>query len=456
MASRRAPWWMFIVAASFLAYISLALYQSFWGPNQFVGFDFAFVEGKGMVVVAGRRAGIQPGDRILAVDGQTIRNAEDWNAIRANTEPGRQERWEVGRGDERLQLEQTFGAAWSGWGSPGLPLELASLGWILASFALSLVIAFRRPYDHVARIGAWLIATAPIGFGVPDGWAATWRHLPLLLGALLWIPQISRFVLDGILMTFFTVFPRRLFRPRWPWIALWAPVLVVLPWHLSAAISVVYRPGHATSAPEWVFSTALVRTVVYLAGGLVALLVNYRLLEDISQRRRVRVVVAGTVVALLAAIAYIAIKSWVPASGLTWTLETAFILVCITIPLSFAYAILRHRLFDIRVMIRQGLQYALARGALLSLVPMLAAILMLDLLLHRSQPLVAIMLARGWVYVGLGVLALAAHTMRWQWLGTLDRRFFRERYDAQLLLREVVEEVRQARNFEQVAPRPFL
>ena len=109
MPSRRAPLWMFIVAASFLAYVSLTLYHYFWGPSPFLGADLAFVEGKGMVVVAARQPGLQLGDRILAVDGQTIRNAHDWNAIRANTEVGRPERWEVGRGDERLQLEQTFG-----------------------------------------------------------------------------------------------------------------------------------------------------------------------------------------------------------------------------------------------------------------------------------------------------------------------------------------------------------
>ena len=34
--------------------------------------------------------------------------------------------------------------------------------------------------------------------------------------------------------------------------------------------------------------------------------------------------------------------------------------------MSFAYAILRHRLLDISVMIRQGVQYALARHVLAS------------------------------------------------------------------------------------------
>jgi serine/threonine-protein kinase len=104
-------------------------------------------------------------------------------------------------------------------------------------------------------------------------------------------------------------------------------------------------------------------------------------------------------------------------------------------------------------MIRQGLQYALARGVVLALVPALAAILLADLLLHSDQPLIAILRGRGWVYVFGAALALLAHSRRKYWLETLDRRFFREHYDAQRLLRDVVEEVREAGSFERVAPR---
>ena len=42
---------------------------------------------------------------------------------------------------------------------------------------------------------------------------------------------------------------------------------------------------------------------------------------------------------------------------------------------------------------------------------------------------------------------------RQQWLTTLDRHFFRKRYDAQRLLREVAEGIREAGDFEQVASR---
>ncbi len=47
--------------------------------------------------------------------------------------------------------------------------------------------------------------------------------------------------------------------------------------------------------------------------------------------------------------------------------------------------IVKHRLFDLRIIIGQGVQYAMAPGTLLSVVPLLAAALVVDLLMHGSS-----------------------------------------------------------------------
>jgi serine/threonine-protein kinase len=77
----------------------------------------------------------------------------------------------------------------------------------------------------------------------------------------------------------------------------------------------------------------------------------------------------------------------------------------------------------------------------------------LDLYIHGNEPMTLVWRARGWVYVALVVLALTAHRQRQRWLDALDRRFFRERYSAHRLLREMAEDVRQSGSFENVAPR---
>jgi tRNA A-37 threonylcarbamoyl transferase component Bud32 len=114
---------------------------------------------------------------------------------------------------------------------------------------------------------------------------------------------------------------------------------------------------------------------------------------------------------------------------------------------------LHDRLFDIRVIVRRGLQYVLARGVVLALIPGLLAILLIDLALHSNQTLVVILRERGWVYGILVAFAFASYSQRRTWLGALDRRFFREHYDAQQLVGELVENVRHANSFDQVASR---
>ncbi len=454
MSGTRAPWWMFAVAAAYLGYVALMPYQAYWGPFGSLGFEPGFKGGSMFVLrvhpdTAASRARLEPQDRVLAVDRQIIRNVYDWQAIRANAEVGRPQTFEVSRGSARLQVTMTPERV-----SPSdKPVPLVYLSLVFISFALSLVLAFSRPYDPVARLGAWLLATASISLGLPDGWAVTWRRLPAVFSLLLWIPHISRFVVEAIVFAFFSTFPRRLFKAAWPWALIWGPVLLLLPWRLSAAYAVIYRPGNVTGAPEWVFRVTLIRTVVYLVGSLAALVATYRRLENLNERRRVRVLVTGAIVGFLSAIAYVVNESWQPIPELTGLFYVLLMLLLLAFPLSFAYAIMRHRLFDIHVMVRQGLQYALARGVLLSVVPALGVLLVVDLLLHGQQPLVEILESRGWVYGVLGVLALVAHARRGPWQAALDRRFFREHYDAQRLLREVVEEVRQAAGFERAAPR---
>ena len=134
-------------------------------------------------------------------------------------------------------------------------------------------------------------------------------------------------------------------------------------------------------------------------------------------------------------------------------LSTGGTLLMLAIPLSFAYAILRHRLFDVSVIIRQGVRYAFARHVVLWLVPGLALALAADLaLVHRQDPLVAVFQAHLWIYVGLAALAITGHYQRQHWLDAIDRRFFRERFDARRLLGRVADDLRQAGSLERVAP----
>jgi tRNA A-37 threonylcarbamoyl transferase component Bud32 len=455
-SARRPAWWMYVVAASYAVTFGLILYQIVWGPAELRGFAAAFTEGTMMIrsVTAGSpesNGGLRPGDRVVAIDDQPVRAVRDWIAATGNLQVGRPQRWVVARGEDRLSLEiHPVGVSIRSKLAEGY---IQYLSLVLTGLAMGLLIAWKRPGDAVGRLGAWFMMTASIAFGFPWGWAVSWRALPDVVQWLLWIPQISRFVLEGTFLSFFLVFPRHLLTRKWLWFVVWAPVLATLPWRIMAFYGVIH-PGQVAPFPAWILQAGFARTLVYLVAAIGILAVSYRRLLDLNEKRRVRVLMVGTAASAISATWQVWIDSFLGRAYLqglgTLLFLTPFHAAC---PLSLAYAILRHRVLDISVIIRRGLQYALARGAVIGLVPVLGAILIMDLALNSQRPLADILRSRGWFYAAAAGLSLLAYWKRGEWLDAIDRRFFRERYNAQQVLREVLGEIQTARNFERVAPR---
>ncbi|MEO7270926.1 MAG: protein kinase [Vicinamibacterales bacterium] len=78
--------------------------------------------------------------------------------------------------------------------------------------------------------------------------------------------------------------------------------------------------------------------------------------------------------------------------------------------------------------------------------------LLIDVLAHRAQPLVAMLHSRWWWFTLVGVAVLVVRRRREQWLRGVDRRFFRERYDAQRLLRNIARQITRASSFDAIVP----
>ncbi len=453
---QRPPWWIYIIAACQVATLALIFYLLIWGPAELKGLVATFEDGA-MVIESvaedseAARGGLVPGDRVLSIDDRPMNGPGDWTAATANWEPERPHDWQVSRATGPVTLEIVPLDA-----SVRSRLEEGYIQYMfraLAGLLLGLFVAWKRPADPVAQIGAWLLMTASVAFGLPQGWAAAWRALPAVLQLPLWLPQINRFVFEGIFLSFFLLFPRRLFASRLPWFLIWSPVLVTLPWRI-AGFDMVIRPGQGVSVPVWVLQAGFLRTIVYLLLGIAVLAVGYRRLLDLNEKRRVRVLMAGTALSATSAVVMIWFDSFYGRSlsfqgvlfvGVDATLNQAFLL-------SFAYAVVRHRVLSIGVIIRQGLQYALLRGALLGVVPILSGVFIADLAINSNEPLAEIVRSRGWIYAILGGFALLGYSQRKAWLESLDRLFFREQYNAQRVLRDVVGKIREARSLERVAP----
>lgn len=113
-------------------------------------------------------------------------------------------------------------------------------------------------------------------------------------------------------------------------------------------------------------------------------------------------------------------------------IQLLFASIVFLFPLTMAYVIVVHRAMDVRVVVRQGLQYVLARGGirLIQLTLLVAIALAATALLSGGAGFVRITIV---VTAVAAVLALAgrfADRLR-NWV---DRRFFREAYNADLIL----------------------
>ena len=121
-------------------------------------------------------------------------------------------------------------------------------------------------------------------------------------------------------------------------------------------------------------------------------------------------------------------------------------------PITATYAVLYQGVLDYQSALRRAAQYALARYTLLSLVALPLAAGLVFLYVNREEPLGRLL--TGWSFLALtavAVIAAAAFPLRYRLLAALDRRYFREAYDARLVLRQLTEAVRKTRDIAELS-----
>ena len=459
-----------LFAAATILYSAIWMYAIRWETDVRLGINdqYSTTTRSARITAVGEggpaeQAGLLVDDQIVAVNGRSLETFLRFRDAVYRGQPGDVVRLTVERPGKPapLTLDATLGPALP---SEERPPARAIVGQAVQSFPVLLVIVgLGVLFLRLADRNAWLLALLFGGFVAGAPLLELEAAIPPALRGFAVAYKVTLMGSFGPLFYyFFAVFPTSSpIDRRLPWlkqVLLGLGVAVSIPLGLWALVTGSFQP--LIELGDRVFGAGFSPLVGrFLLGplglGFVSLLWNTRA-ATADVRRKTRVIVFGTVVGvgpvfLLGAVAtslnrssFLDFPFWIMAPS---------VLALFLLPLSFAYAVVRHRVLGIPQLLRLGLQYAFARHLLLSLVPLLAGLLMLDLLLHGDEPLIAVVRARGWVYGVLGGLALVTQTQRQRWLRALERTFFRERYDAQRLLGEVVEEVRQAGSFEQVAPR---
>lgn len=352
-----------------------------------------------------------------------------------------------------LQFLQTPSARMQqGLAQQGLALELYAAFFLisipvyfLVFFVVALLIFLRRPNDGFAlftaifllNFGASSVLPETAEFSQFSQNLPLWYYIPLLVSSLFsWT----------LLTAFLVVYPDGHFVPRW------SLLVAVYGFFLTAAWSIFPNVLEPTATPLGIFGTVSVLGLTSAA--LYVQFWRYRHYFSATQRQQAKWFLFGLAVFTGSTFAYFlssVLTSLVPNPAesimgdlmLTLTGSLSFVLI----PITVGIAILRYRLWDIDLIIRKTVTYALL-GALLGIIYFSSIILLQQAFVlvigHRSEIIT--------VLSTLGIAALFV-PLRNRIQDAIDKRFYRKKYDAQQVLNDFAETVRDETDLEKLTGR---
>jgi GAF domain-containing protein len=409
---------------------------------------------------AGPAAGrIQRGDRLLAINGDQ-RAAVLGASGFVNVRGGDIYRVDLDRHGHRVSVELLLPVAGRRYLWP--IFLVCSLAFFICGAALGLL----RPQDAQVRLVSLLLMSvgftalqealnAPVRFLV--GWERS-VNFALAVTWLFWGPMTYHF---------FSRFPTW----RRP-----APLWRSIQWALYASFVLVFEPAWVLTrwggvdaaegasrfivAHPWLYLTSVrLERANYAYMGVCLMLAlavaarNYQHLPDPGSRRRIRWVMTSLITALGPVALTFANRpaAWISDPTYQLVYPISF-LAMLAIPASIVAAVWKEQLFDVRVLVRRGLQYLFARTALRVLLVLPIALLLFSIFRNPNRTVAQILTqGSGWLNIVL-IGAIGAVLQSRQRVQTwLDRRFFREAYQQEQVLGHLIDEVRQRDSLAEIA-----
>jgi sigma-B regulation protein RsbU (phosphoserine phosphatase) len=262
-------------------------------------------------------------------------------------------------------------------------------------------------------------------------------------------------MLAPLFYLFFAVFPlpshldRRL--PWLKWVGLLFGVCIVLPGLRAGDPSLPRVVAHLVGSRNAVFlNAALNFDLLFL--GIISLAQNsFMAAVPAEARRKSRVILWGTVVGILPIALEKMAEDFAGYRPSFW-LGTVLVLVMFLYPLSFAYAVVKHRVMEIPVLLRRSARYVLVQRGFIVLMFMVAASA-IALFTHVFSRLL-----RADTNIGMALSAVFGIVLVWTSAplvkrGTMriDRAFFRSAYDSRIILHDLAEKTRTVGDRRQLA-----
>ena len=400
---------------------------------------------------------LQAGDEILAINGITPAQDPKILSFARRVPPGTTFKMTLRRDGRELEIPVTTIK------NPTRGLDRNDRFYVVVFmiFVVTGFIVFLLKHDNRQ---AWLLALmlgtfmGLFNMGMPWSVLGPWVYL-FSLGKIICYWSLPLFV------RFFLNFPDRspiLQRiPKLESYLNWPFYLFVLPYLGGGSLPDQIRNWYFGLSPiGWLAGHVWSRITLailaaYLVAGPVCLLVNYRA-ADSNGRRRLRVVMLGSGLGVLTLLLKIVADTMLTGLHMPWLVKSIDIGLVIglpLIPLSFAYAIIRHKVIPISLIVRRSARYVLvSRGSAVLVIAGVCVVMFFatDALFLYANPI-----SGRTVGIVSGVLAIIVWNLAYSFhrrviAPLIDRRFFRESYDARQILAELSQSVRSTTDSRQL------
>ena len=417
--------------------------------NSYLAFEHAELVRSVMKDSPAEKAGMLPGDRIVAVNGERVESADFTRQEWSRHKPGDTVRLTIRRPGQPnpLFLTGVFRRRLSV--SQGLTEHFAqqvrSL-YPVPFVVIGLTVLFLRLEDPKV----WLLALLFVAFATTQGFGEAMNGVPAVLRPAVRAYQVIYLgMLGPLFYWFFAVFPTRSPVDRhFPWLK-WAALALGMSFalpglregdlRLPAPVIRLLGDRLTVGIPIW-------SVLAILTLGLISLGTNFFGTPDREARRKIRVIFWGTAAGLVPRLVQLVAQNLAGFQSPPW-LETAITAVAFLLPLSFAYAVVKHRVLDIPVLLKRSARYLLVQRGFLVVLSLLSIGLTLLFAVYFArylQPVIEMAQPSG---IAMGavfgtVLLWGGSQVHKQVSGRIDRAFFRHAYDARVILEDLTERTR--------------
>jgi PAS domain S-box-containing protein len=363
-------------------------------------------------------AGVKPGDVLLAIDGFEVLRSDEVQSHLIKRSPGARVSYSLLRADERRALQVVVKPL--SQGNVSLFYYLSLVGFF--SLVVGTIVMLRRPPDRAA-LHFYAICLL---FFLMYSTSYTGK-LNLADWTLLWTDNLAILFLPVVFLHFCLSFPERRLVTRRAWIipAAYMPALALAGAAVASQILFVTTSGNEVL---WRITSAIDRWKPIYFAALFALsfgtlLDSYRKTRSLTARKQMKWLVWGTGAGVLPFFLFYSIPFALGREP-RLAMELAGYIPLALIPLSLAYAVVKHRLMDVELIFRRTLVYTLATAAIVGIC-LLALNLVQIIARGDEEPHVTIVA----VVSSLLVIVLFS-PLKSRIQEGIDRLFFQERYQS--------------------------